>query len=1052
MKHSLTRLKAFGLLFLLFLYAAQGMAQQTVTGTVTDASTGEALIGATILIKGTTRGAVTDISGNYTISASAADVLVYSYIGYDYIEETVGERTVINVMLKESTTILEDVVVIGYGTVKKSDLTGAVAVVTAEELNRTPAPNFQRALQGKAPGVIVSQTSGDPSGGVSIRVRGIGSISQNPNPIFVIDGVITGSLNSINPADIESLQVLKDASASAIYGADGANGVIIITTKRGKSGKPQVHYSNYFSSSFAPKQLELMDADQYAEFYTTLMNEQGTDMVEYSDGFRQHYYGDGWEKGTDWQKLLTQTGHAQNHYVRISGGGDNSNFSLSANYLDETGSLINNGVKRYNLRANSDFKIGDKLKIGQTLNIARNISYNSGASYGQANVASPLMKVYDSENLGGFAGPQQDIWYDLNNDGVVDLENPTDDTNGNGILGEYEIYATTGVNDKTNPVAEASLDDNRNFGNNLMANLYLEYSPIKWLTYRISPSVELSNGRSRNWVPAYDLGVRSNTRNVLTENYSEFIGLQLENQLTFSKSFGENNLVATAVQQVRKSDGTGIGGIGRGFIWEAVPVMGMSDLNDRELSSYISSFRQLSYLGRVIYDYSGKYFVTASIRRDGVSRFGPKNRWGNFPSLSLAWKVNEDFLQNVEQINLLKLRFGWGSTGNSNISDFQYDDFLDDFSAFAPVFGSNQTLNPGTYIFYSFANPLIKWEAAKMTNFGIDINAFKNKVQVSAEYYIKNQDDLLVRVPVSMAFGRSGDQSEPWANSGVTQNRGFEIAASYKNYEGAFKYSVTATVTTLKNEVVSLPLKEIISGNNIALPGHTIGSLYGWVAERLHTPDDFDELGNYKWATVSNGVPQPGDIKYKDLNNDGKINDEDRTIIGKPLPDALYSLNFECSWRNFDFSIFLNGMYNYQVYNQQNATLLSFVSQDLHHNKLVEFADNYYRTDRTTTKYVRADLNNTNQNDRISTWWIENASFLRVKDIQLGYTLPETLVNSIGLSRLRVYGSAANPLILTKYTGRDPENGAFSNPLSSGTDGGGYPNPRVLSFGVQVDF
>ncbi len=826
---------------------------------------------------------------------------------------------------------------------------------------------------------------------------------------------------------------------------------MIITTKRGKAGKTKVHYDNYFSMNTVPKKFDLMNANQYADFYNTLYGLNNEVIIPYTDGFRQAYYGPGWQTGSDWQDLITQTGKTQNHYLRVSGGGENSNFSISANYLDQTGILLKTSAKRYNIRANSDFNIGDHLKVGETFNVSRRIIQDGDADLNAANIASPLMKVYDPENLGGFAGPQQDFGYDVNGDGVID---------------STEIYSSTGKSDRANPLAQASYRDNYSYNNSIMVNLYAEYQPVKWLTYRISPSVEMNNNHTNDWLPAYDMGVRSNARASLTNNYSEFLGLMLENQLTFNKTFGDHSITATGVYQIRKNDGSSLNGIGRGFSHPNLQVIHMSDEADRTVEGYKNApFRQLSYLGRLIYGYKDKLLFTGSLRRDGVSRFGASNRWGTFPSASLAYKISEDFLRNVDQINMLKLRVGWGSTGNSAIGDFNFDDFLTGTDQFAPVFGRPQSLVPGTYIFYSFANPLIKWEAAKMWNFGLDLNALNNKIQMTAEYYIKNQNDLLVRVPVSMAFGRSGDGSQPWANAGKNQNRGFEFTATWKDYSGAFQYSVSANLTTIKNEVKFLPQPQIYSpsGRNITLVGHTIGSLYGRVAERILQPSDFEQDENGNLITNSKGNyiligpaqepgTAPGDLKFEDLNRDGIINDLDRTIIGKAVPDFIYGLNFECSYKNFDFSFFLSGMQNFDVFNLQKVGLDAFTNQDIGNNKLLSFANNYYTVDNPSSTYLRADLNDQNHNSYESSWWVENGSFLRVKDIQLGYNLPSKLLGSVGISRLRIYGSAENPFILTKYTGRDPENGAFGDPLESGTDAGGYPNPKVFTVGLQVDF
>lgn len=1030
-------LKALLLMITIMLHGIVLHAQQMVSGTVTDASSGQTLIGATVVLKGTTRGTVTGVDGSYTLNIpSLQDTLLFSFVGYNNVEVPVAGRTTINISMRESDLMLQEMVVIGYGVVRKSDLTGSVAVVSSEDLNRIPATNFTRALQGRAPGVIVSQ-SGSPGSSAQIRVRGVGSINQNPNPIYVIDGVITGGLGNVNPTDIETIQVLKDASAAAIYGADGANGVIIITTKRGEKGRPRISLSSYASMNRVPRQIDVMNADEYASFYTNLLQENNQAVpVAYQDHFREWYYGDGWQKGTNWQNEVTRTGIAQNHYLRISGGGDDSNFSISLNHANEKGILVASAAQRYNMRVNSDFNIGKYIRIGESLSLTRNIGQNpttyQGNPWQVSLITSPLMRVHNENNKGGFEGPQVPYEY----------TNPS---------GATEIVSNTGFNDKPNPLGPMQIGDDRSFNNNVLASLYFELKPFKWVTYRLTPSVEAGFGRSKFWFPAFDMGVRSRAQAELTESYYENINLSLENQVTFSNSFNNHNITATAVHHVRKNEGNSINATAQGFPYENLNVISQSFEESRQVNGYYNPFTSESYLGRLIYDYAGKYLLTASLRRDGNSRFGPATRWGTFPSVSAAWKVNEDFLQGIEQISMLKLRFGWGETGNSDIGSFQYMSVLDQFSQFSPVFGVDQRLLPALNVVHSFGNPSIKWEAAEMMNFGADINLFSNRIQFSAEYYIKNQDDLLVKIPMSAAYGRVAGAGDPWVNLGEIQNRGFEFTATYRKMEGAFNYSASANMTTVKNEVVYIP-GDILSGNNLTTLGHTIGSFYGYVAERIITPDDFDGSNRYLHAMPATGKPEPGDLKFKDLNNDGTINDLDRTIIGKAVPDFIYSLNLEAQYRGFDVSLFFYGMQNFQVYNHLRAAIEGFSTQDMGHNKLRDFAQNYYRADRPSTKYLRADLNNRSQNDRPSTWFLEEASFLRLKDVQMGYTIPRSVLNHVGLASTRLYVSATNLLTLTSYTGRDPEAPTVSGPLTPGNDGGTYPVPRSLTFGIQVDF
>ncbi|MFW5877682.1 MAG: SusC/RagA family TonB-linked outer membrane protein, partial [bacterium] len=696
-----------------------------------------------------------------------------------------------------------------------------------------------------------------------------------------------------------------------------------------------------------------------------------------------------------------------------------------------------------NVRANSDFMIGERLKIGETFNVSRLGYQNGAADFNLVKSASPLMAVYDEDNKGGYAGPQQSFGFDVNNNGVIE---------------DSEYFPSTGGNDKFNPLGVAMLPDENRTVSNFLGSIYAEYEIIDGLTYRIMPSVDFTYSKTRNWTPSYDMGVRTVPQAQLNEIYADILNLSIENQLSYKKSFGNHNVSATAVHHYRNITESVTNPAAVGFPYENLRVFSQAHDDGKRITGSIIPFRSISYLGRLIYDFKGKYLITTSYRLDANTRFGEGYRWGRFPSFSAGWKLNEDLLQNVEQINMLKLRAGWGKTGNSQIGNFEYDDFLSDPTQFSPVFGLNEDLATATYVLSSFANPIVKWEAAEMINIGVDLLTFRNKLQVSADYYVKNQDDLLVKKPVSHVFGRASEpgyseDAQPWLNVGKIQNRGFEIQASFKEQRANIFYNLSANLTTISNEVISIPTEDITgrTGLNRTIEGKPIGSLYGYVAERIVTPEDFNEEGDYLHAIPNEGEPEAGDLKFADLNQDGTINDLDRTLIGKPIPDFTYGINLELGWKGFDFSLFLTGMYGFEIFNFERASLASFNAQDLDHNKLVEFAENYYTLERPTTEFVRADPGNLNVNDRISTWWTEDGSFLRFKDIQLGYSLPEALLQRLNIRNLRFYVSFSNPLVITDYTGRDPEVAVFSDPLSSGTDRGGYPNPRVSTIGVQID-
>lgn len=1035
MKFKRTFFRAISGLFLWFVTIQSGLLQaQKIGGTVT-AEDNSPLPGVNVFITGTTQGTITDAEGKYSINVSEPSAsLTFSFVGYKQVIQPVSGRPIIDVQMEPETRVLDDVVVIGYGAVKKGDLTGSVSVVTQEDLTRTPIPNFSKAIQGKASGVVVYQ-SGAPGGSVNFRVRGIGSITQDPDPIFVIDGVVGGDINSFSPEDILSVSVLKDASAAAIYGANGANGVIIITTKRGANAdKMHVSFSAYTGTNLLPKRYNLMNADEYAAFYKNAYETNNVALPPaYTDHFRQWYHEGDWKEGTDWQKEILQKNLSQNYYLNITDGNGKSNYSVSANYNNEEGILLNSWANRFNIRANSDFRIGKYVKIGESLSVTRKSWRNSsGSAWGMALESSPLMNVYNEQNKGGFEGTQIPVSYT--------------DAGGN-----TSITANTGGNDKFNPRGILALEEDMNYSDGIRADVYLEIKPLNWITFTTTPSINASFNEQHNWVPEYDMGVRSVSNANLSQEFSKSSNYGLKNQLDLNRVLGKQTITFTAVQDVRYGSYRNSNVSATGFPYEQLNVISQSLPDGRVATGGEGEWSELAYLARVIYNYDSKYLVTASIRRDGSSNFGPKNKFGNFPSFSFAWKVNEDLLQDVDQINMLKLRFGWGQTGNSNIGGFRYQTTLAEPIHFSPVFGKDQKEVYALNELWTAGNPYVKWEAADMLNFGFDLNAFRNRFQMSAEYYIKTQYDLLLAVPISRIHGK-WDGTSPIMNIGDNRNKGFEFDLRYNKMEGSFNYKLFANLNTVKNEVIRIP-SDIEDDENITSQGHTIGSLYGFVAERIIQETDFDESGKYKYALPAEGEPKPGDLMFRDLNSDGVINDQDRTIIGKAVPDFTYSFGAELYYRNFDFSVFLYGIQNADIYNTLRRDIECVEAQDLDHNKSADWAQNYWTPENKSTKYLRPGQNDTNKNTRLSSWWVEDASFLRLKDIQMGYTLPRRVVEKSGLSKARLYISAMNLYTFTRYVGYDPESPLESDdPRTPGVDANAYPIPRNFTAGIQIDF
>lgn len=1050
-RHSL--LTHIFLLFVSILLSNQLYSQNTITGTVIDADLNEPAIGVSVLIKGSSIGTVTNLDGKYSVKAKPEDVIVFSYIGMQTQEVKVNKQTVINIQLKAETKILQEVVAIGYGTVKKSDLTGSVSVISTKDLTRNPAPSAAQALQGKATGVLVS-SSGTPGGDATIRVRGVGSLSSNPNPIYIVDGVQIGSISGIQPDEIESLQVLKDASATAIYGANGSNGVIIITTKRGKEGKVSVNLNSYVSLNFAPEQYDVMNAQQYSDFYAATkyatdglgkLNGANTNKAyALSPEFRKLYYGDGWENGTNWQDYVYKNSLNQNYNISISGGAENSNFSVSLGYTGEDGTVIKNSTERFRMRANSDFRINKFVKIGENLSINRSIKEEpitvQSSLYDLT--VSPLMKVYNENLKGGYESFQTPV--------IVD-----------GLT-----YSATLDNDKPNIIAAPMLGSYKSYGIGTNASVYLQIDLDKYLMFKVTPAVEMVSTKSKRWLPNFE-GNRTNGAATLKETYGESINFNLENQLLYKRTFNKtHNVQATAVYSLRSQHTTGINGEKKNFPRENLNTLSNATTIN-SLGGTESDYKMLSYLGRVMYDYKSKYYATASFRSDGVSVFDPDNRRGNFFSGSLAWRVTEDFLKDQKWLDMMKVRLGWGLTGNSSIGGgFQYVDQVSEVIWFSPVFGDNQTIATAQYAYQTIASKNIHWESAEMINLGVDWSIFKSKLTGSIEYYIKNNNDLLVKVPVSLALGHlPGKAGQPWANAGKIQNKGVEISLQWKDRIGKLDYGISTNITTIKNRVNYIPVPNIIptSGYNITLEGHSIGTLYGYVdngiiqlSDEFYTRDangNFtkDANGNYsgyKFANQEGVNPQPGDIRYADLNADGVIDATDRTVIGKTIPSLNYTLSFDCSYKSFDFSIFLNGVNDFDIYNFQRAQLSTMSSGDA--NKLVDYATDYWSETNPSTTHVRVDVSNKNKNDQISTFWIEDGSFLRIKDIQLGYNLDSKLCKKLTLTSLRLYANASNIYNFTKYKGKDPEGFMSSSPLESGVDSGGYITPRSITFGVQL--
>ncbi len=1003
--------------------------EREITGKITDAETGEPLIGVTIQVEGSTKGTITDFDGNYSIKVSGPeDVLQYSYIGYEKKAIKVGDKSSINVELKEEVSELEEVVVVGYGTVKKEDLTGAVSKVESKKLEKVQSSNLEEALQGQATGLIVSRNSGKPGGDASVRIRGLTSF-RNSNPLYVIDGIpVQGSIsNKISPSDIESVEVLKDASAAAIYGSRAGNGVIIISTKRGSQGRePEVNVDYYQGVSSIPKSFDLLNADQYMYFMDSLYGAEGKDLPSaYMDTARQ-------SKGlgdvdTDWQDAIRRQGSVQNISVNVAGGSEKSNYSIGGTYYNENGPLITTNFERFNIRANSDFQVTDKFKIGESINITK-ISENNatGTTWSGAVYASPLMPIYDTANLGGYAGPNSQV---------------------------------TGASDQTNPVAELKLNQNTDEETRVFGNIYAQYEFIKGLNYKIRLGEDFRYNHGRYWSPEYVLGYngegssRDNEIATLNESASEKHLTTIQNLLTYNKDFGKHHIDVLAGHEFQKLTGPNFSATGSEFRDMDINVLRQAE-NAQEVSGEISNNAILSYFGRLNYNFKGKYFLTANFRRDATSKTAKENRVGYFPSFSGAWKFSEEpFWTGLSSIiNSGKLRASWGKVGNVGVlDDFEYIAWLDPAKNTRYVFGDQVYF--GAMMLESYVNYDVTWETTISEGVGVDLGFLQNKILFTADYYYRKTDGMLVSIPITMMAGKlyGNDKTRPNVNIGEILNQGGEFSLEYRKYEGAFNYSVSANLTTVYNEVLKVSEDEdeikYQSGGvtrTVTRVGHTIGNYYGYVAEGLF--EDWDDVNSH--AAQESGT-EPGDIKFKDLNKDGKISDEDRTMIGKYLPDLIYGFTFNCSYKGFDFNMLLQGQSGFDIYNGLRSNLMQ-PGDPLDKNKMVDVLD-YWRPNNTDTEVPRITASNPNRNDRLSSYWLEDGSFLRLQSVQLGYTIPQKVTNRVNINSLRVYVTGNNLYVLTGYTGYDPEVGS-NNPLSGNYDYGNYPIPRSFRLGLQLGF
>lgn len=962
----------------------QGWAQDVaVTGTVT-VENGETLPGVNVLLKGSNSGTITDAEGRYRIQAPADGTLVFSFIGYIMQEIPLSGRSEVNVVMQEDITTLEQVVVVGYGTQEKKDITGAVAVIGEEAFESRPNTQFGNLIQGKTAGVQVISPSGKPSAGFSMRIRGTSSIAGSSEPLYVVDGVPATDTRSLNPSDIESITVLKDASSAAIYGTQGANGVVLITTKKGTSATPRLEFNAYTGFSSVWRTLKVLNSEQFRDLMTEMG--QTTDWSQYT-------------ANTDWQNEVFQNGRSQNYQLAVSGKHDKTTYYVSGGWMQQIGAVRSAEMDRYNFKLNFDQKLNDWISVGTNFGYTR---YHD-------------VDVSDNTNV--------------NSGGVIlgMLSTPPNI----GIFRPDGTYTSNPFQDWENPISGTDAADRGYKNQRVLGNLYAEVNILPALQFRSNLGIDFQNGMYDYFLDPFktSYGRATAGRAINSTNLSNYY--IADNTLTYEKNAEDHQfsaLVGAVVQKTRwennRVEKTGFSGTAIPTTNAGAEIVGAT--NDKAEKS------NASFISRVTYGYQDKYLLTANFRRDGSSAFGPDRRWGNFPSVSVGWRVSEEaFFDNVSFLSDLKLRVGWGLVGN-DLGPYAYIGTVGTGANY-PIGG---VILPGTYP-KSIQNNDLGWESTEQTNVGLDIAALEGRIQVSADAYLKKTSDLLLYVPLPRATGFDvGVQ-----NVGNVENRGLEFQISSRNLVGELTWNTDFNISFNRNKVINILGQQYFGGGaagrgepNLTVEGHPIGLFYGYVAGGVD--------------------PATGMLYYVDRNGESTFTPapEDRTFIGDPNPDFIYGMTNTLAWKNFGLNIFLQGSQGNDIF---NATRIETEGMTSYKNQS-HVVLNRWRAPGDVTEIPRA-LPNDNANSRISTRFVEDGSYLRVKAVTLSYDLPGALLSKVRINGARLYVTGENLLTFTQYKGFDPEvslygidsNNTLRN-IAPGIDFGTYPQTRNLIFGVNI--
>lgn len=1027
-------MRRFALFLSLIMVCQIGFAQTLpITGQVVSSDDSYPLPGVSVVIKGTMQGTYTDADGYYSLDVPYGALLVYSSIGFHEHEHQVLKSGRIDVSLKGDAQMLEEVVAIGYGVMKKSDLTGSVASVKGDQLKKTPAAGLDQALQGVAAGVTVNASSGQPGAAAEVRIRGIGTVN-NSAPIYVVDGVIVDNINYLSPNDITSTEILKDASATAIYGSRGANGVILVTTKKGSSdGKINVSIDAYAGIQNRWRAIDLMNASEFAAYMSNASGDPGQPATLEASGI------DGWVRGyltgksnyypknldysqidTDWQDVVFKKNAViQNYHVSVDGGSQNGYWSMSANWFDQQGTIIGSDFTRTSLRVNSAYDVAKWLRIGENLTFmtshGRNAMNNSSSPGASILSAAIAMAPWDPDRY------------------------PAGAVSRNGDDMSNQISAASNFKNVTNPLSMVEHAHPSDKTERWVGDIFMEIKPLKGMIWRSDVSMDLTNTRHKLFKDAYKYSdFDKMDKNFIESSVGRYQTIMVENTLTYSRDIRKHSFSAMVGQTTEQ------------YQYETLGGSGSSILNPVETNWYLSQAtedqnkagdgagrtRRFAMLGRIHYSYDSRYMLTVNFRADGSSKF-KEHTWGYFPSAAAAWRIgNEQWMKNIHWIEDLKVRVGWGRIGNDKISENAFlltmmntgPTFVDYVLGQEPAFATGATI-------LTYVNNGGKWETTEQWNAGVDFGFFNNKFTGTVDLFQRDTKEMLLGVH---APAHVGNRYSATANVGTVRNQGVEITLNHRNQLGQFAYNIGGNISFIKNELTALNGGEKVWGDRtVCDEGLPLYTFWGYEYEGIFRTQE--EIDSHLWAEGASVAYKPGDARFRDLNNDGQINEDDKTALGNPFPWLTYGLNLGAEWKGIDLQLFFQGVYGNEIYNALrlrtegtgNEATLSTTMRDVwsSSNPSGSIPDPF------------GNPINTENSSR----YVESGAYLRLKNVQLGYTLPSVWTEKIRMCRCRIYVSGSNLLTFTKYTGYDPE-------VGGGVDYGNYPQSRTLMLGVNINF